>query len=400
MSHVRVAICNAPRLGGAHRWFLTLRSGLPMHDIEVVGACVGGHNEAWSDDVDTDGYVRVSPSTTGVVQSAQAFVDWVRREGIDIVVPMASPSVHVAIRHLPPYVHVVNRCYSTGSHAYRVALYGAPRLTRVVGTSPRQIRELTTLGQISDDRIQLIPHGVDVDRFYPAPVERKSGPLRLLYLGRLANASKGVFLLPRLVSALRSRAVAHTLVIAGSGPDEVELRRRLAREVDRGVVRMLGTLDSGAVAAVLRDSDVLVMPSNYEGFGISLIEALATSVVPVVTRVMGVTDWIVDDGKTGFLFPRGDVAAMARAVTSLAENRGRLGTMGAAGRDAAEARFSAARTVAEYGALFHEVASGPPPPNAEPWPWSRATPNPALQPRWYHRLPRSWLHLARAMLRR
>jgi len=71
------------------------------------------------------------------------------------------------------------------------------------------------------------------------------------------------------------------------------------------------------VPAVLAEADIYVFPSRYEGFGLSLVEAMACGCVPVASAIHGVTDTIVDDGGTGRLFPIGDWQRAADCIVRL-----------------------------------------------------------------------------------
>ena len=66
------------------------------------------------------------------------------------------------------------------------------------------------------------------------------------------------------------------------------------------------------------------MPSRFEGFGFSLIEAMAAGCVPIVSRIHGVTDWIVEDGKTGFVCGIDKPREFAERLIQLSKDRGRF----------------------------------------------------------------------------
>lgn len=143
----------------------------------------------------------------------------------------------------------------------------------------------------------------------------------LAFAGRLVPA-KG------LETGLRALAAVPdvTLAIAGDGPDRPALER-LARELTiDGRVRFLGSVSRDAVLRLFRAGDASVLPSDWENFPHTVVEALAVGCPVIATTVGGVPEVVVD-GENGLLVPAGDVAALAAAIErffSDAELRTRL----------------------------------------------------------------------------
>jgi glycosyltransferase involved in cell wall biosynthesis len=158
-----------------------------------------------------------------------------------------------------------------------------------------------------------VANSMDFSPFENLQRTPSAGTLRVLYLGRVNDTEKGAFFVPPILSRLRDLPVK--LTIAGDGPDLPELRRRLAPEADR--VNFLGSVPITDVPSLVATHDILLLPSRFEGFGYSLIEAMAGGCVPVASRVTGATDFVVQHEKTGLLFPTGDVAAAADAIRRL-----------------------------------------------------------------------------------
>ncbi len=108
------------------------------------------------------------------------------------------------------------------------------------------------------------------------------------------------------------------------------------------------------VEEVMRDIDLLVLPSLWEGFGIVLIEAMAAGKPCVTTRVSSMPE-IVVDGETGFVVPVQDAQALSNALTTLVQDRNRAEIMGQAGRARVERHFTLARMVDELERLFRQI---------------------------------------------
>jgi glycosyltransferase involved in cell wall biosynthesis len=154
-------------------------------------------------------------------------------------------------------------------------------------------------------KMGVINHGVDPSRFCPSAANRKTWrelqgipeqDTVLLYTSRL-SLEKG---LNKLLAAFQTLSCQHDrlwLVVAGDGPlrEDVE---KLARLGPSRRVRLLGHLED--VTEVLQASDIYVLASNSEGFGIALIEAMASGLICVATRSAG-PESIVQHGETGIL---------------------------------------------------------------------------------------------------
>jgi glycosyltransferase involved in cell wall biosynthesis len=231
-----------------------------------------------------------------------------------------------------------------------------------------EIRKGLLEQHIAASRVVSIPNGLDLERFYPVATERRRelrhlldlplGARILIYTGRLA-LSKGVMMLARVWRELLDVLPSTVLVLVGAGLGSIddcggELRGFLNEH------RMIGrTLLPGGVSNVneyLQASDIFVFPSDYEGFGVSIAEAMAVGLPMVSTRV-GVAAEVVSRYQPEFLVePRrpGEFKdALLRLLTDTARQRS------IAGRAVSEARQFSMRTVAgRYLELMESLSTG------------------------------------------
>jgi glycosyltransferase involved in cell wall biosynthesis len=130
----------------------------------------------------------------------------------------------------------------------------------------------------------------------------------ILYVGALAPW-KGVDLLVRAFSSLSRKQAGIALHLVGDGPQRPELER-LASSVPRGEIHFHGFNQPANLPRFYAGADVLVLPSRQETWGVVLIEAMAAGLPVISSNAVGAADDLVLDGRTGFVFPTGDVGAL------------------------------------------------------------------------------------------
>ena len=223
------------------------------------------------------------------------------------------------------------------------------------------IRRMLIADGVAAERTVVVYEGVDVERIAALPpldVHRELGlPAGAPVVGNVAALvpHKG----QRHLLDAAARVVAEVpdarFVIVGAG----ELRDALAAQVARlGLERhvVLTGFRTDALA-LLKAFDLFVMSSVTEGLGTSVLDAMACGRAVVATRAGGIPESVVD-GETGLLVPPGDPAALASAVLRLLRDADLRQALGRAGRVRVDARFSAARMVAETAAVY-EALAGP-----------------------------------------
>jgi glycosyltransferase involved in cell wall biosynthesis len=179
---------------------------------------------------------------------------------------------------------------------------------------------------------------------------RQPGPLKILFLGNLIPR-KG---LHNLLEALSMLPKEHwRLTAAGSLAMDPAYTRKMHNLVrasglaDR--VTFSGPLEEEALIDVLREHQVMAVPSSYEGFGIAYLEGMGSGLPAVATTAGGAAE-IITDGQDGFLVPPGDPQALAECLGKLAQDRGRLQRMSLAAR----ARYLAHPTWEQTGARIRQ----------------------------------------------
>ena len=167
-------------------------------------------------------------------------------------------------------------------------------------------------------RIEVIPNGVDLDFYTPdAAVQRFAEPT-LLYLGRLKKYKRVDLIIDAFARVRRTFAAAR-LIIAGKGDARPALEQQIRRLGLENAVQLTGFVSDLEKRDLFRRSWVHLLTSSKEGWGITNIEAAACATPTIASNSPGLRD-SVEDGRTGFLVPHGDVAALAARIEQLLGN--------------------------------------------------------------------------------
>lgn len=201
------------------------------------------------------------------------------------------------------------------------------------------------------DRLHIIHCGVEPDWFEPR--HHDGTGKRLIFVGRLA-AVKGIPVLLDAIAQLRDRHPDIELVLAGDGPDRAWIENEARESGIQNHVRITGYLSQDRVREELRSSDVFVMASFAEGVPVVLMEAMASGLPVVATRIAGIAE-LVDDGESGFLTSPGDVDALVARVDLLLGDAALRNRMGAAGRAKVESDFDSGREGAKLKQVFESA---------------------------------------------
>lgn len=178
------------------------------------------------------------------------------------------------------------------------------------------------------------------DRFHaeitPEEIARRAGlpgPLQLIFVGNVIPR-KGLHTLIAALAQAASQAGLFLTVVGDLQADKAyaaRLRRQVARAGLEAQVRFTGRLTDEQLAKALRESQVLVAPSSYEGFGIVYLEAMGFG-LPAIGAKAGGAGEIITPGKDGYLIGPGDAQALSARLAELAHDRQRLLSLSLAAR--------------------------------------------------------------------
>lgn len=313
--------------------------------------------------MELDGVAIARIGSPTVVDAAFAQLGFPRPDVVHVHEPLAWPSlaprvgdckmvatVHVDHERMAQLRGATDPISNRSLGAYRQLLADAVRLIVPSRAAADAVRMAYAR---SEERISVVPHGIATASESHRPARDKL----LVHIGRFDTAKGTADAAAAIVEALERRPDWRA-VIAGGLPANARGERRWRRgwrttwpaEVSRRI-ELCGWVDAIARDALLARAGVVIVPSHYETFGLTALEALAQA-APVVASEAGGLPEIVRHGQTGLTFAPGDREQLVRAILTMMDDPGsaqRLGENGAADvRQRFRWRDAVAATVAEY----------------------------------------------------
>lgn len=197
-----------------------------------------------------------------------------------------------------------------------------------------------TVNKGRDALIRYAPPGVDTERFRPSADRELISDAYILCVGRLDDPRKNLGLLLEAFARIPAAKRADVrLVLAGSAGPDPEFWYRAERLGLQSQLEYVASPDAAALLQLYQQATVFALPSDEEGFGMVVLEAMACGIPAVCTRSGG-PDGIITDGVDGYLVPLDDADAMSARIGELLADPALNVRMGRAAREAILHRYS------------------------------------------------------------
>lgn len=253
--------------------------------------------------------------------------------------------------------------YSFTAHAHDIyversmlaeKIRGADFVVTISQYNRQFLRDL--YGDALAEKINVVHCGIDPEVFQPRPDAKPPGPFTIICVASLEE-KKGHPYLIAACEQLKTRGLDFRCLLVGDGDDRPQIEALIARSGLGDRITLLGRQPRQRVTELLAEADVMVLPSivtdsgRKEGIPVALMEALATEMPVVATRISGIPE-LIEDGQTGLLVPERSGDALAEALIRL-HNDPQLGRMlGKRGREKVLREFDLRQNARELYALF------------------------------------------------
>ncbi|OCX66407.1 colanic acid biosynthesis glycosyltransferase WcaL [Thioclava sp. SK-1] len=211
-------------------------------------------------------------------------------------------------------------------------------------------------------KLKIVHCGVEPENYGRDP--HAAPGKEVIFVGRL-SAVKGVPLLIEAFARIHADHPDARLSIVGDGDTRAEYEALAAACGAKDSIAFLGYQSSDEVAALMARSDVLVLASFAEGVPVTLMEAMASRLPVIASRVAGVSE-LIDDGISGYTIPAGDVDTLTARLDTLLSDPDLRDRMGCAGRDRVSEQFDLHKEAMWLGDILHASLTGTLPPTLRP----------------------------------
>lgn len=293
---------------------------------------------------------------------AVLLADWMARRDLrHLHVHFATPAATVGLilTRVAPVtlsitVHGPDEFYDVSAYRLAEKIAGARFLCTIGWFARSQLMKLSAPEHW--EKMEITPLGVDPEQFRPRPFRDAPPVFEILCVGRLVPA-KGQLILIHAVHAVRAAGKRVFLRIVGDGPDRSALERAADALGLRDDVRFEGAVNQDHIRTLYSSADLFALASFAEGIPVVLMEAMATEVPCVSTRITGIPE-LIRDGVDGLLVSPSNHEELAGAILRLIDDPALRRSLGEAGRRRVISEYNLPRNIERLAEVFDRRLGG------------------------------------------
>lgn len=268
------------------------------------------------------------------------------------------------IPRLPSHVRAVCIIHSDDPAHYNQAIQIGWNCDAVVAVSHAIADHLRMVMPGISSRVKVIPYGIEVtNESRAASNPEAGGPLKIFYSGRMVRGQKRARDLVLVALELDRRGIPFEMTLVGDGPERSLMEELGQNLIFRRILWMPGKMPNHMALELMRQNDIFLLTSAFEGLPVSLLEAMAHGLVPVVSAIRSGVPELIQEGRNGFTAPVGDIKAFADRIEYLHHHPvERFNISSAACSTIVEGGYLLENMVDRYLELFHKVVKAPPVP--------------------------------------
>ncbi len=357
---LRVAfVTGGLQLGGATTFLCNLAGELVRRNVAVKVLSFEKENPFASD------FKKLKIPLSCTDEHRSIFED--RMQSVLLELKNFKPSVVVAnlgstsfetLRYGPPGVFRMGVVHADDPNVYKVIVHYAPYLDLLAVVSEAIKTNLEKMPEFSGVPVRYLPLGVPMLSESSLATRVTSPALRILYIGRLCQEQKRVRLFPSIFEKLKSSGIPFSWTIAGEGPEKSYLERAMKSDNPNQTVFFAGKIAYTDVPQLLREQDIFLLASDYEGLPLSLLEAMGQGVVPVVSDLSSGIGELVDDTNGKRVAPE-NIAGYSDAIIWLHQHRDELERLSRNAREKVFQTFSVSAMADRWISAFLQAKPHP-----------------------------------------
>lgn len=208
---------------------------------------------------------------------------------------------------------------------------------------------------LHNEKILVVPNGINEDILQIQRQNQKNGKIKLLFIGRLVP-QKGIDVLIKSIKNINS-IYNIELNIIGEGKQKKEYFQLAKMLKISNFINFIGFTTEYTKIKYLMESDILIVPSRSESFGITVVEGMSAE-LPVIGSAVGGIPELINHNKTGILVPPNNVQALANAIIDLIDNPDKRDRLGKAAKKFAKNNFTWRKRADRVEEIYREITSG------------------------------------------
>lgn len=294
-------------------------------------------------------------------ERARLLAHWVNSSETNVYIVSTSPDVGwLALPLLALGVVTVSVAHNDIRAYYEPLTHYHPFIDVAVAVSAEIHRKIIAGGTPSE-RVRQISYGVaslsrpDIEDRCSQPRDSRL-PLNIGYIGRVVQEQKRVMELVPLAEHLKRRGVLFQLHIVGDGSERAQLSETFAASGAADCVKFWGWQSRERVQDLLRQMDVFLLMSDYEGLPVALLEAMGHGLAPVVSRIASGNTELIRNEENGYLVEVGDIEGFVGRLEHLAGNTSSLRKIQRVAWDTSQ-EFDISRMVDSYLECFEDAGA-------------------------------------------
>lgn len=268
-----------------------------------------------------------------------------------------SPNWACVIPYLRPDIRVVVSVHSITPSALKIATAYKERVSSFIAISWEVEKILLKkLPKKNHKKISLITNALDINK-YPIKKFIDNDIINIVFFGRIEDYTKGCDKIPAIAKILKEKGLKFKWDFYGYFHWGYENRfYELNKKYDvEDVISYKGCLQPDEINGTISKYDIMVMPSNHEGFGLALIEAMSIGLTCVASNIKDVTNRILENRKEGFLCNKNDINDFAECIYNAATNFELRISIGKAAHKKINENFTLDIQGKKYKNLFKEI---------------------------------------------
>ena len=271
-----------------------------------------------------------------------------------------SPNWGAVVPYLRGDIKTIVSCHSTTPSALKLTLANTERTDAYVAVGHEVVNKLSRhLGNKRRDSIYLIPSSIDCTSIKRKENYAIKDYLKILFLGRIEDVSKGCDKIPHIAKLLKKQGLNFKWDLLGyfHMGFEAKYTNLVAECGVEAELCVKGPYPASQIQSMLAEYDIMVVPSNYEGQGLSLIEGMAAGLPCVASDIESFRRAINQGDKEGILISKNDITGFADAIIKLANEEEVRRNMGSAACRRANKDYSLESFGKAYATVIEQVVN-------------------------------------------